>query len=233
MEHVSFILILGLIIIFPALLLQFMRTRFLVILTATAFVFFCIDGFQSLRDYQDDRFGFGGFLNYAVLASALIGAVVRLIVLGFQDKMPKKLERKEALFLVGIVAVLLFNQMLGFSGVCIYDGRKLNDEELINRILERRQRDFFDSQDRIERLQAARKRFSGYYKVSKGKKSILGSHRFYLATMVKDGENSYKRIHFQVDACGKQAGDNSKMGYSENEYKKWVEQNAHYYIWIE
>lgn len=225
----------------PFFFLQFMPGKASLFVATSALLIFCAWNFQTLQDYEDDdRMGIGSFIGQSILIATLLGVTFRTIVLLRRNKARnKKIDWswKDGTIVGILIAVLLFSQILGSSGVCVSEGHKLSDDELINHYLVGNDWKKMSAEERDMQITKKRKKFSGYYWISGADKSLFGSFRVTLRKVIRDDNypdsGNYIDTTVLLNACGHPVTKNLTMTHNPKEYEHFVDRQSKYYKWIE
>jgi hypothetical protein len=178
-----------------------MPGRWSLFIASSFFIGLGIESFLEAND-DADRLGVVDFMAHSIPLATLLGLAVRIFVLNRQYKTGKR-ERKpwsrnDNLITLTILAVVSFFYFFGLSGICISEGRKLSDEELIRHALVG----------------------PGYYYISKGHNGLFGAYSVYVTTYTLNNSHdggdtsAYTENDVHLNACGVRVGKALTMGHS-------------------
>lgn len=203
----------------PFLVITFLPGKRLSFLAFIIFISYSIYAADSATNYWNgDRFGLAFIIVYSIRYSAIFGLLYKLYKLGITGK----LKRQYWSWVDGVIPAILLcvlglNYFAGYNGICLTEGRKLTEQEIvapyIKNIYERNP-------------ETTETKF--YYSLGSTRPSFFGSYRmsftYYTYNNTDTGtDRDYTQTSVLLDACGHWIGDSYGMGYSKKEME-----NKHY-----
>ena len=196
------------------------RSAFLI---AAGLVYFALWQIQIIQENPNfsERFGTDEWIYSNIIYATIIAGIIKIFLLLEKGKLERQYWSYIDLLLIFIlVTTILGNFILGSSGICVSEGRVLNQEEFFPRYVvgknwdklsEDARKEEFDK--KIEGLQAR------YYIVSKGRINSLGNYRIGLTIYTRHEPPSHSRDYSEhylsLNACGFIIGSQGSMSEAE------------------
>lgn len=160
-----------------------------------------------------------------ILYGSLFGGLVKFFLLFKKGKLKwQNWSYIDFLLVLLVTTIISGNFILGQSGLCLREGRVLNDEEVFPRYVvgkkwyglnESERKKEFD--EKIEKMQIR------YYDVQRRRTNYLGNYRIEMNIFTRheppSGSRDYSERWLTLNACGFYNGSTGALGYTEEEIK--------------